>query len=138
MGSLSSRLRPTMHATSREPNDARMLQLDQTVVMEVRGRHIELQTKKTDCSKNKRRQHNRNDVSADRVELQCEEAAVETTGNHISSTGPDDRPDKDSGKNNQDGAEYVQSSAEDRETCTAATINTPTVTANRQLLQCFV
>jgi len=134
MGSLSTRLRPTVPSTSRA--DARMLRLDQTVVMEVRGHHIEPQTKNADCPKNEHRQHKRGNVPAEQVDPQRQGTAVEATKNHISMTDSDDRPGKDSGtctrKNDHDNVSNNQRSTEDQETCkTETTTVTETVTVNR-------
>ena len=105
--------------------------------MEVRGRHIEPQTKSADCPTNKQPPHTRRNLTVDRVDPQRQGTVTGTTANHISSSGPDERPINESGTcdgQNDDSADDNQRSADDQQKCTAETINTETVTDNRQLL----
>jgi len=134
MGSLGSRLRPPVPSTSRA--DVQMLRLDQTVVMEVRGRQMELQTKKVDYPKNKQPRRVRRKQTGGRVDPGQPGTSVEATANHISSSGPDHRRSEESGtcvrQNELDAADNVQSSEEDRETCTTKMTNTETVIINNR------
>ena len=134
MGSLNSRSRPMVPSTTRP--DVQMLRMDQTVVMEVRGRQMELQTKTVDCTKTKhhRRQRRRRQDIADGVDVRCQGTVVESTANHVSSSSPEDQLRTDSGpctgRNNGDMADDYRSSAESKNRRTTETTNTET-TENR-------
>jgi len=134
MGSLSTRLRPAVPATSHA--NVQMLKLDDTVVMEVRGRRIEPQTRRVDGPKNKKPRPTGRDRTTDGIDPQRQEAkAAESTVNRSCRTGADDRPSEGDGacvvKNDHHAVDDCRTSTEASEKCAEETTNRAAVAANR-------
>jgi len=126
MGSLGSRLRSPVHSTRHA--DVQTLRLDQTVVMEVRGRQIELQTKKAEWSKNRQPRRARRKPTGNRVDGERQPGtSVVATANHVGSSGPGDRQSEGTGsgvpESDDCAADNGQSSAEEEGMCSTTKMN---------------